>query len=353
MWTPGAPDARKFTAIWQSEQYFERHFIKKIFDPYISEHIVDCKHEAVLDNAILIDAFIYSNNADYYASFRGKNAFLVHLGDEFYELGVDRYIHFRGVFRTIWSSVFNPHHVMVIPLGYSARNDTTASVPASERRYAWSFIGEAGKCSRPEAVRALLPIEPHICYSGSSARGVTFFSRSSQGQKRIPEADFVEYLNQSAFAPSPMGNGSLESCRVYDALEAGSIPIIEKRISLNYFESLLGNHPLPTIRSWSQARRLVMHLLKNPAELDALQLKCTQWWKDYQAELTQKIGAFLSERSNATDEVVPLRSRLPLIPGWQYFELLRHQTLLGLARRVTRNCARLVKSGQWRDSYTK
>src|SRR5271165_4405739 len=136
----------QFTVIWQSEELFERYWLADLFKPYISGHIHDGRHEIVADKVILFDAFVYSHDPNYYSRFRGKNAYLVHVGDEFYELGTDRYTHFRGVFRTMWSGVFNPDHVMVLPLGYSLENKSAVAT-ASERRYAWSFIGEAGKSS--------------------------------------------------------------------------------------------------------------------------------------------------------------------------------------------------------------
>lgn len=351
--TPAETRPEKFVAIWQSEKYYERHFIRRIFEPYIREHVVDGKHEVVLDNAILIDAFVYSFPSEYYARFAGKNAFLLHLGDEFYELGTDRYVHFRGVFRTIWASVFNPEHVMVLPLGFSISDPPAPILPASQRRYAWSFIGEAGKCSRPEMVHAMSSIEPHICFSSTPVGGTTFFSQGANGAKRIPRTEFVEVLRQSAFAPAPMGNASLESCRVYDALETGAIPIVEKRLTLDYFGGLLGRHPLPTVRSWGGGRKLAERLLNDPARLDALQARCQDWWRSYQAELTAKVGSFLKERSSSEKISSPLRSRLPLLPGWQYLELLRQQSPRGLMRRVVRQLSRALTQGRWREAANK
>jgi hypothetical protein len=180
----------KFTAIQQSEHNGRDwplySWIMRLFEPYISEIIFDGKHQVVLDNAILFDAWIYARDPAYYAKFHGKNAFLVHPYDEFFDLGVDRYVHFRGVFRQYWSSVFNPRHVMVFPLGSNIQEIPASVVRASDRRYAWSFIGEGGKSSRPDMVRAMSAIEPHICFSTSPIRGNAFFDRNLAGQKRIP-----------------------------------------------------------------------------------------------------------------------------------------------------------------------
>jgi hypothetical protein len=350
-------DAGKFTAIWQSEpngtDWPLFTWLSNLFEPYVSEVIFDGRHQVVKDNAILFDAWVYARDPAYYQQFRGKNAFLVHPFDEFLDLGVDRYTNFRGVFRMIWSSVFNPKHVMVFPLGSYLEAPPASIVPASQRRYAWSFVGEAGKVSRPDMVRAMTPIEPHICFSETPVRGITFFNRDSSGKKRIPKQDFYQIMGQSAFAPSPQGNATIESCRPYDALEVGAIPIVERRLTLDYYKSLLGKHPLPTVDSWSQGRQLAVNLLADPARLDELQQTCLQWWKQYKCKLIERIGIFLTERSNTEDVLVPLRSNLPNWPLWQYVELLRHHNLPGLGRRVAQQAQRIVQQRKWRLAITK
>ena len=150
-----------------------------------------------------------------------------------------------------------------------------------------------------------------------------------------------------------MGNASLESCRVYDALETGAIPIVEKRLTLDYFGGLLGTYPFPTVRSWSEGKRVVRRLLADPAKLDALQRECVDWWSEYQKALTARVGEFLTRCTATETELRPLRSSLPTLPGWQYFELLRHQTMRGLLRRISLQVSRLVLKGRWRDSANK
>jgi hypothetical protein len=341
----------KFTAIWQSGESGEGwplfDWLMRVFRPFIAENVFDGKHQVVQDNAIVFDAWIYANDPEYYKRFKGKNAFLVHIGDEFYQIGADRYRNFRGVFRMLWSSVFNPQHVMTIPLGTYIKESPASIATAGERRYAWSFIGDAEKVSRPDMVRAFSSIEPHVCFSSTPVRGTSFLGG---GGRRFSRQEFYAILGQSVFAPSPMGNASLESCRPYDALEMGAIPIVERRLTLDYYRSLLGDHPFPTVGSWAEGRALVKQLLSQPEELDKLQRTCVQWWADYQLRLRERMAAFLERRSGTTDELVPLRSRLPEMPFWNYAELLRHHNASALYRRVTRQFTRLAKQGKWRTS---
>ena len=348
----GAPPT--FTAIWQSEiagkDWPGYEGLMRFFSPFIKEHVSDGKHEIVMDNVILFDAWIYAFDPAYYDRFRGKNAFLVHIGDEFYDLGAEYYVNFRGVFRPYWSAVFNPQYVMVVPLGNHVPNTTTSILPASERRYAWSFIGEAGKSSRPDMVRAMSSVEPHISFSTTPVPGLAFWSKDVAGPKRIPRSESVEILQQSAFAPAPMGNVNLECYRLYEALDAGAIPIVEKRQFLDYFTKLFGDHPLPTVRNWRQARGLVRGYIDDPVRLNELQQQCHDWWTSYQRQLVDRIGAFLADRAAAGDQVNPLRSRLPSMPGWQYLELSRHQSASALYRRVARQISRVARQGKWRVS---
>lgn len=342
-----------FTAIWQSElagtDWLLYRWLMRVFSPYISEHIADGKCEIVRDNAILFDRFVYAKDPEYYRRFKGKNAFLVHISDEFYELGVDRYKNFRGVFRMLWSSVFNPEHVMVFPLGSYIEEPPAKVLPADERRYAWSFIGAADKTSRPEAVRSFASLAPNFLFSSTPLSGFKF---AGAPNRRISRPEFFEVLGQSIFAPSPMGNASMESCRPYDALEMGAIPIVERRLTLDYYKELLGDHPLPTVGSWKEGRRLADDLLERPAELLQLQRSCMQWWADYHQRLVARVGSFLEERANATDELMPLRSRLPEFQFWKYMELFRHHSAPALYRRLSMQASRLLKRQKWRVSPT-
>lgn len=338
-------------AIWQSEvagtDWLLYRWLMRVFSPYISEHIADGKCEVVRDNAIVFDRFVYAKDPEYYKRFKGKNAFLVHISDEFYELGVDRYKNFRGVFRMLWSSVFNPEHVMVFPLGSYIEDPPASVLPASERRYAWSFIGAADKTSRPEAIRAFASMKPHFLFSSTPLAGYQF---TGGPDKRISRTEFYDILGQSIFAPSPMGNASMESCRPYDALEVGAIPIVERRLTLDYYKELLGDHPLPTVSSWREGRRLADSLLEKPAELLELQRSCVEWWADYKRKLIAKVGTFLETRSSATDDLVPLRSHMPEFSFWKYMELVRHHSAPALYRRLTLQASRLLKREKWRVS---
>jgi hypothetical protein len=148
-----------------------------------------------------------------------------------------------------------------------------------------------------------------------------------------------------------MGNASLESCRLYDALKVGAIPIIERRLTLDYFKRFFGDHPLPTVNSWGEAHKFIVKMIDQPAELDKLQQRCLSWWEQYRSSLDVSIGEFLSRRSNASDSLVPLRSNFARSRFWKYIELTRHQDLPSFSRRVRRQVLRVFKSRKWRVAH--
>jgi hypothetical protein len=343
-----------YTGIWQAHDPHEREFIEEIFAPYISSYVTDGKHELALEDSILFDAFCYAQDPAYYAKFRGRNAFLVQFLDENYEGGYELYENFRGVIRCFWSDVFNPQRVIFLPLGYSngVECGREPMVAASKRRYVWSFLGQVNKSSRPDMAHGLAKVAPNFLFATDDVPGFIFYNKVGAERRRFPRKEYAEYLFESSFSPCPMGNANLECFRVYESLECGAIPIVEKRRSLDYFRELLGNHPMPTVHSWHEARGLIAELLKAPAQMDALQQSCLAWWRTYKKDYTAALGEFLTSRSQA-GPVVPGTIMLPKYrtPGWQIRELLRHHDARAVRRRVDKQVRRLLSGKGTREAF--
>lgn len=331
----------KFTAIWQSKAPKERPWIEEIFGDLIAEHVFDGNHEVVLDNAILLDAFIKRVPHAYYKKFEGKNAFLVHFFDETYEGGYERYDHFRGVMRNFGSTAFNQSKVLTFPLGYwnPVKPQFMSFKPASQRKYLWSFDGELRKSSRLDAVNALRPIEPHFLRD----TGPTYEKQLSF------KPEYQEVLADSAFAPAPMGNVVLETFRMYEALELGAIPLIETRRRYRYFEDILGSHPLPSFHRWRDATAFIERYNRDPAALDALQQSCLDWWVDFKVRLSSRSRNFIANAPQHSQGAAAFHTDLPH-PIWQVAELIRHHSFGALQRRAIRQLHRLLLEQRIRSS---
>ena len=328
----------KLTFLWQGSSQRERDWIAEIFSPIAGEQIIDGKHSVVLDDCLLLDSYLHSHPRDYYEQFRGKNAWLFHLSDETFEGGYDRYECFRGVFRNYWSDIFNPRRVLQIPLGYSEGIRSGAnSLRNSDRPYLWCFLGAGGKSTRPEMLKAFEPLKPHFTHI--TDRGSV---------KRIDKQQYVSILRDSVFVPSSMGNVNLDCFRVYEALECGTIPLLEKRPRFDYFRQLFGPHPLPTFSSWDRAARFVASVRDDSLALDRLLTECSQWWSAYKKNLSTCVERFIAEPPQLeSGSFVTWRRSLP---GWQAYELLRHHNLAAFARRIGTQAARLRNEGRLRKT---
>jgi hypothetical protein len=344
-----------YTAIWQSPNPREREWIEEIFGPFFNSQVTDGKHELVLDDAILFDAFVYCNNVSYYEQFRGKNAYLVHFLDENFEGRYEEiYRSFRAVFRCHWSNAFNEKYVKKMPLGYS-NGMGRAERPigsASQRKYVWSFAGQLAKSSRPDMAKALLPIQPYFLAGTDDVSGLTFLSKEDREAKRLTPQGFSNLLFDSTFSPCPMGNVQLECFRPYEALECGSIPIVERRLTLDYFHELLGEHPIPTVRSWPEARHFIERMLQRPSEIDALQDRCLSWWDNYKRNYREQLVELIGERAGDPTPVnEPIMRTIYSIPGWRIVELLRHHDANAVVRRVQKQVFRLLRQGKLRVAH--
>ncbi|QNI32856.1 hypothetical protein H7849_02315 [Alloacidobacterium dinghuense] len=344
-----------YTAIWQAVNPVEREWIDEIFGPFFRTQITDGKHEMVEDNAILCEAFVYCNDPRYYEQFRGKNAFLVHFLDENFEGRYEEiYRNFRAVFRCHWSNAFNEKFVRKMPIGYSVGMGRGGRHidRASQRKYLWSFSGQLAKSTRPDMAKALLPLKPYFLSTSDEISDLKFLTGEDYQQKRLTRSDFSNLLLATAFSPCPMGNVQLECFRPYEALEAGSIPIVEKRLTMDYYRDLLGEHPMPTVRSWPEARHFIERMRQHPTEMDALQERCMSWWDGYKQNYREQLIDFIGQRAISAEPVSePIMKRVYSIPGWRIVELLRHHNLNAVLRRVKKQASRLLRERKLRIAY--
>lgn len=338
---------RKYTLLYQNPTTGLRDWYTEIFGPCVDQVVDDGTHTAVLDDCIVSDSFVEIQDPAYYRRFRGRNAFLLLSPDEYYLAPIDVYRNFCGVFRSHFSGAYDPARVLQIPTGYQPGfRPFDASRPASERKYMWSFLGDVKKTTRPECLRSLIPYTPNYWYASDGwtpGRGAAPVS----ALRPRPTHQYFAIVGESAFTPCPMGNVSQESHRPFEALETGSIPVLEKRFLIDAHRSVLGDHPLPTFYSWKEAGAFMSRLWSTPAQLDALQRECLAWWAAYKHRLTERIGEFMSrldgQTATARTRYIAAYAR---IPGWSLVELTRHHTPRALLRRLERQTRRFVTTGR-------
>lgn len=261
---------------------------------------------------------------------------LFHVGDNRYKARMDTYEDFGFVWRSYLHSALLGAGVRQLPLGPAERDVVSvealpeAARPPARRRHTWIYAGTM-QGTAPSMLEAMLRIEGGEVVP---VAGAAPDSDSASVDRTTPrdggdasETAETELLADTIFAPCPMEGTHIESSRIYDALELGAIPIVERRRRLDYLGTLLGDHPLPTVENWGQAPGMIRPLLNDPRALAERQRQVITWWaatKEAFAGAAQGDvrACFAGEQVRVAD--VPL-DRPP--PRWRgRVESLRHRS---------------------------
>lgn len=110
----------------------------------------------------------------------------------------------------------------------------------------------------------------------------------------LPVDAYRAFMDSILFAPCPKGFVSPDSFRLFEALEAGCIPIVEKKGPglADYYTTVFGPHPIPTVDDWAEAPDLMRRLL-NGGAIEGLRLECLAWWQTYRQRVRAEISAAL------------------------------------------------------------
>lgn len=248
---------------------------------------------------------------------------LFHLSDEWFKRPIASYGAFSWVWRQYAHSGLRGERLRALPLGpvsvasISTGLPDASRRPLAERTHPVAFIGHL-VTTRFAAVAALATV-PHALL-----RPTGCFDAHGEAMS-IDEYNGA--LRDAAFVACPMGNANIESFRVYEALEAGAVPIVEARRGFDYFRLLLGPNPLPTVRSWSQAPALIAELHEDRT-LGALQERTRSWWQGYKEQLRRSVRADVLDASGRRATVHGRHTRPVMMR-----ELARHQNATALVRR--------------------
>ena len=153
---------------------------------------------------------------------------------------------------------------------------------ASERKYLWSFAGDINKSTRKDMIAAMRKHEG----------GFEHITGGWMTDAALGTREYRAILEDSVFVPSPPGWTCLDTCRVWEGLEAGCIPIVERR-DLDYFTEICGPHPMPTVKEWSEVDA-VFSAYDNPRRVEALRRECSDWWQDYKYRLRDRVAGMVA-----------------------------------------------------------
>lgn len=222
---------------------------------------------------------------------QGLDFILINLKDEFIPSKQDHDIyeseHCKFVFRNYFRNHYSGLKFSSFPLGYkygfwkecSDKKKKLLQLN-SDRKYIWSFAGVIKKSGRRKALWNLDQIKPSFVHAVSGWDTIDSLSTS----------EYRNLLCNSYFVPCFRGNCSLECFRVYESLECGAIPIVQKNSHIetfNFWDSWLGSdHPLPMVEDIhsNESSKYINQLASDPKKMENKRLEVIEWWNNYKKE---------------------------------------------------------------------
>lgn len=183
----------------------------------------------------------------------------------------------------------------------------------------WVFLGQANNASRESCVRVL----GHTWRQrgGSKLLATKAFTAGLEPEK------YAALLARAKVAPAPSGTFTPDTFRLFEALEAGCIPVAERRAPKgdqdDYWDSVLGDVPFPVIDQWEGFAALLDRLLAQwPANANVV----SAWWQNYKRDLALRMLDDIGWESKGFTVLVPT-SPSPLHPATYHID-----TVLGSIR---------------------
>jgi hypothetical protein len=227
-----------------------------------------------------------------------KPVVLIHLSDETVNDPLSIYEHpaVKLIIRNyVRKDVPSNDKVITIPLGYVRNRSLKGKFKKlSERTLAWSFAGSVDKPNRIEMLQTLATVEPNS------------MKLLPTWKHPLPEEadEYMKTLEDTRFVPCPKGQ-NYETYRLYEALEAGCIPICigDANNEHECYNKLIGDNAILISKDWSSVKSMIQQISNNPEALNQIQENLTKYWMTHKVNITAHILAALERISKPEQDL--------------------------------------------------
>ena len=158
-----------------------------------------------------------------------------------------------------------------------------------ERDYVWAFLGQSGHPHRQRLFAELRVLE--------AVHGKTFLGETPGFSQGSPKADYYRMLLRTKIAPCPSGPMLADSFRVYESLECGALPVVNRDSPhpVNAGHDLWPTYfaevpPFPRVWGWDEFAGIVSRLVADPVELQRQTNAATAWWIRQKRRIANQIN---------------------------------------------------------------
>lgn len=257
------------------------------------EEVFDLDGTTVVPRAVVV----FNHSVDYEAYFAKYEAAgvpygAIHLSDETLADSTQFYGHKSClfVFRNYHHPVVAAKHNHVVPFGLGYKSgfavadaDANTGPDGSQRYYNWSFAGNIHTPERMACITPLVQMTPykvHTTQGGFNAAG------------GLGTAEYRALMDDSKFVICPIGQGNIDSFRVYEALEAGAIPVVLASTPIQPYQPSYWHAMFPWMRepnttipmvihhNWDEAAKTIREILQNKETYVNLQKQTVAFWQN-------------------------------------------------------------------------
>jgi GR25 family glycosyltransferase involved in LPS biosynthesis len=220
----------------------------------------------------------------------GANFSILHLSDEHLNDNLSAYslAGCEKVLRFYQRGDLGPK-VSTIPLGFhwtlaeGSQNPIVKTPKLPFRNLAWSFFGTDWN-GRGQQLKPL--------YEISGAYDCQLF-KDWNDASALPKDKYISTLLDTVFVPCPDGVNP-ETFRFYEALECGCIPLLVRTdANAAWVDWVCENLQLLPLSSWSEAAKLMEHLLTQKPMLEAYRHKVLTAWIGWRLKLQEETKAWI------------------------------------------------------------
>jgi hypothetical protein len=207
----------------------------------------------------------------------GKTFYVLHIGDAACLDPIDMY-ELKGCLGVVRNyshdTLSNVPRILTVPLGYQF----TCPTGVVERDLVWSFLGTNWH-NRNELLRPFLEIP--------GKHHVLFLDDWASSSKLKPDEMF-SYMKRSMFVPCPAGENA-ETFRIYEALEAGAVPVLVRDSNKKFIDTVTANLPLKVFDAWDDAALIVQAMSNNPTKYKEYSSAVLSAWDTYKKKISTSI----------------------------------------------------------------
>lgn len=165
---------------------------------------------------------------------------------------------------------------------------------AGKRPYDWFFAGQVTHSRREDCIKQLRDMP-----NGFLVETAGF----TQG---MPREEYLKMMAAARIIPCPSGPVTQDTFRLYEALEAGCVPIADSKTPndtepTGYWEKLLGDVPFPVIDDWADLPGLVGNLRDRYPTINN---RVFAWWQRYKRNLAYNVRDDIAELSGMS-RIIP------------------------------------------------